>query len=253
MIDIGYSILGEAAKKKVDFFRGDKAGYFISSALAGVYVGICMILILVMAGLFSDFSGLKILQGASFAAALSLVVFAGAELFTGNVFVMTAGISMGLVKPRDAVKLCSFCYLGNLAGSVFIAALFLGTGYLQGKVVIEAAYAIYFKTSPLFLELFFRGVLCNLLVCLAVWCVYRLKSESGKLIIIFWCIYLFVVSGFEHSIANMTLFSLGIMTGGYDMTGIIGILVNLIATTSGNILGGAMLALAYWAIARKSL
>ncbi|MCL2294977.1 MAG: formate/nitrite transporter family protein [Spirochaetes bacterium] len=251
MIDIGYNILGEAAKKKVHFYNNAKTAYFISSVLAGVYVGVCMILILAMAGLFGDFAGLKILQGASFAAALSLVVFAGAELFTGNVFVMTAGLCLKTVKPKDAIGLCAYCYLGNLAGSIFIAALFLGTGYLQGKVVYEAAIAIYAKTDPAFIALFFRGILCNLLVCAAVWIVYRMHSESGKLIIIFWCIYLFVVSGFEHSIANMSLFSLGAMAG----SGLIAIppmLINLAATTVGNIVGGVLLALAYWAIARKT-
>lgn len=253
MIGNGYNILAEVAVKKINFYKGSKSAYFISSMLAGIYVGICMVLMLVMAGLFEGFMGLKILQGASFAAALSLVVFAGAELFTGNVFVMTAGVSSGVVKTKDAVGLCSFCYLGNLAGSVFISLLFFGTGYLQGKVLTEAVAAIDFKTIASFLELLFRGVLCNLLVCAAVWCVFRLTSESGKLIIIFWCIYLFVVSGFEHSIANMSLFSLGLMSGEIGATGFALMLKNLASTTIGNIIGGMMLALAYWSIARKTV
>lgn len=253
MIDDDYNIIGDAARKKVSFYQGDKTAYFISSMLAGVYVGICMVLILLIAGLFSNFEGLKILQGFSFAAALSLVVFAGAELFTGNVFVMTAGIKLGTVNRKDAIGLCSLCYLGNLAGSIAIAAIFLGTGYLQGKVLTEALALIYVKTEPLFVSLLFRGILCNLLVCVAVWCVFRLKSESGKLIIIFWCIFLFVVSGFEHSIANMTAFSLGIMAGGNSLPELTLILKNLVSTTIGNIIGGMMLALAYWTVARKKV
>jgi nitrite transporter NirC len=248
MIYIGYDLVVSTAEKKLAFFRNNKRAYFISSALAGMYVGICMITILVMAGMLNDFAGIKIIQGVSFAAALSLVVFAGAELFTGNVFVMTAGIMHNRVKLRDAVALCVYCYLGNFVGSVIIAALFLGTGYLQGSVLLEATVAISAKITPSVVELLVRGILCNLLVCLAVWCVFRLKSESAKLVMIFWCIYIFVVSGFEHSIANMTLFSLGTMA---RCSPIDSMLVNLLVVTIGNIIGGVALSLAYYSMEKK--
>jgi nitrite transporter NirC len=250
MINMDYINLSAAAGKKVDFLKKDKFAYFVSSMLAGICVGICMITILVMYGMLNDFAGIKILQGASFAAALSLVVFAGAELFTGNVFVMTAGAMQKTIKRKDALGLCTLCYFGNLAGSVLIAWLFLGTGYLQGYVLNSATAAISNKTSPLFLELLVRGILCNMLVCAAVWCVYRMQSESGKLIMVFWCIYLFVVCGFEHSIANMTLFSMGVMArcSPIDL-----MLINLLAATIGNILGGVLLSRAYWAVGRKSV
>jgi nitrite transporter NirC len=251
MINIGYNLLGTAAEKKISFFKKAKIAYFISSMLAGVYVGICMITILVMQGMLNDFGGIKIIQGASFAAALSLVVFAGAELFTGNVFVMTAGLLQKTVKPIESIMLCIVCYIGNLAGSALTAVLFLWTGYLQDNVLTAATEAIDAKTLPLLSELFARGVLCNILVCVAVWCMYRMKTEGGKLMMIFWAIYLFVVCGFEHSVANMTLFSLGMMTDTiaiYDS-----MLVNLGVVSAGNILGGMLLALAYWVIARKSV
>ena len=219
--------------------------------LAGIYVGLCMITILVMAGAMEHFAGIKLLQGFSFAAALSLVVFAGAELFTGNVFVMTAAVMQKKVNPGDAARLCIYCYFGNLAGSVLIAALFLGTGYLQGPVLEAAHQSMYSKINPSFTELFIRGILCNVLVCAAVWCMYRLKSESAKLIMIFWCIYLFVVCGFEHSIANMSLFSMEIMAG-VDAVTLSRMLVNLGAVTAGNILGGMSLSLAYWSLSKKT-
>jgi len=168
------------------------------------------------------------------------------------VFVMTAGVIHKTVKPLDAVKLCSFCYFGNMAGSILISALFLGTGYLQGPVLEAAHSAMYSKTEPFFGELFVRGILCNILVCVAVWCMYRLQSESSKLVMIFWCIYLFVVCGFEHSIANMTLFSMETMAGVNAAT--FGrILTNLGATTAGNIFGGMALSFAYWSIAKKTV
>jgi len=252
LINVGYDLLRTAAEKKVRFFKTNKIAYFVSSMLAGVYVGLCMITILVMKGMFENFVGIKLLQGVSFAAALSLVVFAGAELFTGNVFVMFAGVKWKSVKLRDAFGLCTYCYLGNMAGSVLIAALFLGTGYLQGEVLDASNAAVLAKTDPFFTELLIRGVLCNILVCAAVWCVYRLTSESGKLICIFWCIYLFVVCGFEHSIANMTLFSLRMMSDG-GLSSLGAVLINLASTTTGNIIGGLMLSAAYWTIGKKSL
>ena len=250
MVSIEYNTVGLTAEKKVAFYKEKKGAYFMSSSLAGVYVGLCMITILVMAGAMDTFAGIKIVQGVSFAAALSLVVFAGAELFTGNVFVMTAGVVQKKVSPSDAVKLCTYCYLGNLAGSIFVAVLFLGTGYLQGPVLEAAHQAMYGKIYSSFLELFVRGILCNVLVCAAVWCMYRLQSEGGKLVMIFWCIYLFVVCGFEHSIANMSLFSMEIMAG-VSPDIFVRMLVNLGATTLGNILGGMLLSLAYWTLAKK--
>ena len=252
LISVGYNKLRESTKYKVNFYKKEKAGYFVASMMAGVFVGLCMITILVMAGMMDNFAGVKILQGVSFAAALSLVVFAGAELFTGNVFVMTAGVVLKEVKLRDAIGLCIYCYVGNLAGSILIAALFLWTGYLQGPVLEAAHTAMSAKTEPFFWELVVRGILCNLLVCAGVWCMYRLQSESSKLIMIFWCIYLFVICGFEHSIANMTLFSLETMNG-VSSAGFSGMMVNLGAVTLGNILGGMALSLAYWVISKKTL
>jgi len=252
LISTGYNKLRESSHYKMNFYKNEKFGYFVASMMAGVFVGLCMITILVMAGMMDNFAGLKILQGVSFAAALSLVVFAGAELFTGNIFVMTAGIVLKEIKPRDAIGLCLYCYVGNLVGSILIAALFLGTGYLHGPVLEAAHTAMSAKTEPLFLELLVRGILCNLLVCAGVWCMYRLQSESSKLIMIFWCIYLFVICGFEHSIANMTLFSLEALNG---VTSIIffDMLKNLGAVTLGNMLGGIALSLAYWIISKKTL
>ncbi|MCL2564264.1 MAG: formate/nitrite transporter family protein [Defluviitaleaceae bacterium] len=246
-----YGLVCAAAQKKVDFFKVDKVGYFVSSMLAGVFVGLGVVVIFVIAAAMGDFAGLKILQGFSFAAALSLIVFAGAELFTGNVFVLTAGIMRKKIELKDAIPLWIYCYLGNLAGSVLIAALFVGTGLFEGYINALVNDSVIAKTSPDLSNLFIRGILCNLLVCAATWCSYKIKSDTGKLIMIFWCIYIFVIIGFEHSIANMTLFSLKgfLWTDGGATVG--GIANNLFATTFGNFFGGAMLAMAYWLMGRK--
>lgn len=246
-----YGLVCTAAQNKVNFFKTDKVGYFVSSMLGGVFVGLGIIVIFVIAAAMGDSASLKILQGASFAAALSLIVFAGAELFTGNVFVLTAGIMRKRIELKDAVPLWIYCYLGNLAGSVLIAALFVGTGLYEGYITILVNESVIAKTSPDLSSLFIRGILCNLLVCAATWCSYKIKSDTGKLIMIFWCIYIFVIIGFEHSIANMTLFSLRTFLWTEGGAAFTAMGYNLFATTFGNFFGGAMLALAYWLMGRK--
>ena len=102
-------------------------------------------------------------------------------------------------------------------------------------------------------QLFIRGIFCNILVCLAVWCTFRLKTETSKLIMIFWCLFAFVTSGFEHSIANMSLLVIGsILTKGATIT-VSGSLYNLFFVTLGNILGGVILGLAYNYVSNKKV
>ena len=252
MFDDEYRMVKAAAVKKINFYKKEKASYFVSSLLAGFFVGICMIAIQAAAAMLAGFHGIRIIQGVTFSAALSFIVFAGADLFTGNIFIITAGVMQKAVKTSDAVLLCAFCYIGNFAGSALIGSLFWAAGLLQGAA-LEAVYAaVLSKTSPHFPELFVRGILCNIMVCLAVWCMFRMKSETGKLIMIFWCIFIFIICGFEHSIANMTLFSIAAISGaGAALFN--KMLINLTAATAGNIIGGMMLAFAYWFIAKKAL
>ena len=246
-----YGLVCTAAQNKVNFFKVDKAGYFVSSMLAGVFVGLGVIVTYVIAAAMGASVSLKIIQGASFAAVLSLIVFAGAELFTGNVFVLKAGIMRKRLAFSDALPLWLFCYLGNFAGSVLVASLFIGTSLFTADMNALTDMAIMSKTSPAFVNLFIRGILCNILVCSATWCTYKIKSETGKLIMIFWCIYIFVISGFEHSIANMTLFSLRAIVWTDGGASVSAMLHNLLATSLGNFVGGATLAMTYWAMGRK--
>ena len=96
-------------------------------------------------------------------------------------------------------------------------------------------------------QLFIRGIFCNILVCLAVWCTFRLKTETSKLIMIFWCLFAFVTSGFEHSIANMSLLVIGATIT------VAGSLYNLFFVTLGNILGGVLLGVTYHYISNKKV
>jgi nitrite transporter NirC len=238
VFDEEYELVAQAAVKKVDLLEKNLTGYLVSSILAGAYVSFGVFLIYTIQGLFPDMPGIKILMGASFAVALSLIIMAGSELFTGNNLVMTAGMFKNKISFAKALKLWVICYLANFIGCVLLSFVFAGTGLMDGNTGIALNNAIIAKTSPDTLGLLTRAFLCNALVCTAVWCTYRMKSETGKLIITFWCIFTFVISGFEHSIANMTLFTTGLLNPMADGISISLMLNNLFLVTVGNMLGG---------------
>ncbi|MBN1065821.1 formate/nitrite transporter family protein [Clostridium botulinum] len=243
-----------AAKAKVNLLKNNKLGYFISSMLAGAYVGMGIILIFTIGGLLSSAGSpfTKVIMGASFGVALSLVVMAGSELFTGNNFVMTAGSLSGEVTWSDTLKVWELCFLGNLVGSIITGAMFYLTGLATGPVGEFIASTSAVKMSVPFLPLLMRGVLCNILVCLAVWCSFRCKNEVAKLIMIFWCLFVFITAGFEHSVANMTLLTVGLLSPGAADVSVMGYLYNIIVVTLGNIIGGAIfLAVPYYLISKK--
>ena len=247
-----YLTLAEAAKKKVVFLKNNPAGYFVSSMLAGIYVGFAMLFIYIIGGNLDGAGISKVIMGASFPVALSLVLMAGSELFTGNNMAMTAGVLEKKVKTKDALYLWFVCYLGNFAGSILLAVIFCSGGYATGKVGVFLAEGALSKMSHGPLELFCRGILCNILVCAAVWCFYKLKTESGKLIMIFWCIFAFITSGYEHSVANMTLFTAALISpNGVAVTPALAF-HNLLFVTLGNIVGGVVfLGVAYYIISKE--
>ena len=222
--------------------------YLLSSILAGAYVGIAVVLLvsvtgpLVAAG--SPFA--KLVQGAIFGIALTLVVFAGAELFTGNNMFMIQGLYGRTVRLRELAVVWFGSLIGNLIGSIGFAALVNGGGTLglgaadgqpaPGNALV--ASIIEAKNSATGGQLFWRAVLCNLLVCLALWMATRSSSDGAKLTVLWWALLAFIASGFEHSVANMTLFSLGVFQGVAHWGDLIR---NLIWTIPGNIVGGGLL------------
>lgn len=243
-----------AAKGKSKFFDDNKIGYLVSSMLAGLYIGLGIMLIFSIGGLLSSggSSATKVVMGASFGVALSLVIFAGGELFTGNNFVMATGLFKGEVNIVEVLKVWIASYVGNLIGSVIGAFVFVQTGLAKGAVGEFIAKGALGKMTAGSSELFFRGVLCNILVCLAVWCSFKMKDEVGKLIMIFWCLFVFITAGFEHSVANMTLLSIGLFAKNGVALTIGGFVHNLLWVTIGNVVGGALLALSYNSISKKT-
>ena len=166
--------------------------------------------------------------------------------------VMAAGIIKKTVTLADSVKLWVVCWLGNAAGGVILSLLYTMTGLGKGAVGAFMAAGALTKMTAGPAELFARGILCNMLVCLAVWCGFRAKSESGKLIMIFWCLVTFFTTGFEHSIANMTLLTTALLRPDGAAVTPGGWFYNLAVVTAGNMIGGIVfVALPYAAAARE--
>ena len=240
-------------KGKLAFSKENPIGFLMASILAGVFIGFGVLLAFTVSSTLPGVTFAKALMGASFGIALSLVVMAGAELFTGNNFVLGVGLFRKEIGLAQVIKFWIVCYIGNWIGGILLAFLYSNTGLLTGPMAEVVSKAALAKTEIPFLALFIRGILCNVLVCLAVWCGIKMKSESGKLIMIFWCLYAFFTAGFEHSIANMTLLSLELMQPTSSI-GFDGYFYNLLVVTLGNMVGGIYLvALPYAIIGRKKV
>ena len=242
--------VAQAATGKVRFLKTNPGGYFIASVMAGVFIGLGVLFAFTIASL-SDLSLTKLVMGMSFACALSFVVMAGAELFTGNYFVMAMGVMEKTVSAGEMLKLWLICFLGNWVGGIFLAWVFSHTGLANDAFLRAIAAAASAKVSVPFVSLLLRGALCNMLVCLAVWCSIKMTSESGKLIMVFWIIVIFFTAGFEHSVANMVLLSLDFMAPGTAMT-MGSYFYNILTATLGNMIGGIFfVAVPYTLMAKK--
>ena len=247
-----YMAAVKAAEAKCKLLKNNPLGYFLLSMLAGSFIGFGVLLTNSIGSQLQGAPYTKLVLGLSFGIALSLVVIAGAELFTGNNLVMAAGMLEKKVTLCQAVKLWIVCWLGNLCGSALLGVVYTLTGLGAGATGEFMAAAAMGKISAGFVPLLARGALCNMLVCLAVWCGFRAKSDAGKLIMVFWCLFAFITTGFEHSIANMTLCTEVLLNPSGQAVTAGGCLYNLAAVTIGNMIGGIVfVALPYFAASRQ--
>lgn len=243
----------ETAVKKKEKMNESLPRYLVAAMLAGAYVGLGIILIFsVGAPLMAAGSPLQsMVMGMSFGIALTLVIFAGSELFTGNNMFFTMSTLAGRTTVKDTLMNWGLVFAGNLLGAVLLSLLVTGSGLFKGAAPDHLLFAASAKkmSAPV-AELFFRGILCNWLVCLAIWTASRTKEDIAKLVLIWWCLYAFIASGYEHSVANMTLLSLSWLLPGHPETiTLAGWLHNMIPVTLGNIVGGAVfVGMAYWFI-----
>ncbi|WFU91390.1 formate/nitrite transporter family protein (plasmid) [Rhizobium sp. CC1099] len=244
----------EAGGHKARSVRGQFLAFLIGAAMAGAYIGFGDI-IMFTAGAHADPAWAHLVMGVVFSSALTIVVFAGSELFTGTAMCMPLAVLKGQGRIWDVPLVWCSTWIGNLVGAVILAALFhmAGGGVLLGDGNQAFFAAVSAKMSASSLELFARGILCNWLVCLAIWMGGRTDNAAAKIMLIFWPITIFVAAGFEHSVANMFTFSMALIGGHPASVTLAGAIRNLVWVTFGNLLGGAVfVALGYWAQSQSS-
>jgi formate/nitrite transporter len=206
----------------------------------------------------------RLLGGLVFSLGLVLVVIAGAELFTGNNLLVMAWAD-GKVTTAALARNWTIVYAGNAFGAGALACLVYlsGHGAMNGGEIAATYVRIAAaKINMPFVEAFYKGVLCNLLVCLAVWLTLAGHSVTDKILAVLFPISAFVAAGFEHSVANMYFLPLGLLVAENSSAGVAlaesmnwsGVARNLLAVTLGNIVGGSVLVAAvYHIIYRRTL
>jgi len=232
-----------AARHKVEL-TATPGLFLVRTMLAGAYIGIGVLIMataggpLAVAG--SPFTPL--VQGLVFGVALTVVLVAGAELATSAMMILTQGALRGVIAWGRAGVTLLACLVGNLVGAMLFAFLVHVSGVLApgtpGGAVLAAM--VEHKAHETSVQLVVRGILCNLLVCLAVWCAARLRSEGARIAVVFGCVMVFITSGFEHVVANMTTFSLGLY-GGLPGATVAEMARNIALVGLGNLVGGALL------------
>jgi nitrite transporter len=245
--------LAGQAVAKLEAQRISLVSHLVRSALAGMYVGAAIVLIFTIGGSLNAASPgvVRLAMGVCFGGALTIVIFAGSELFTGSNLVLTLGVLSGKSRVRDLLSNWGWTWLGNLAGSVLVAFMVVRAGLLDestfGPINAFVQKVVATKMNLPWEQLLWRAILANWFVCLGVWMAARIKSETARILMIWWCMFTFITSGYEHSIANMCGLMLGLLIPHGDSITWGGYAYNLGLSTLGNIIGGAIfVAGVYW-------
>lgn len=230
------------ALKKQKIYQTNKIHYLLRAALASMFIGFGVIVSFKTGGFFYNIHSPAAYPMAAFTfgAAIILIAYGGGDLFTGNTFYYTFAALRKKMSWSDVYKLWIYSYIGNIIGAVTFAILIYTTqlfadpsvntfllGVVEGKM-----------TAPTF-ELFFRGILCNWLVCLAFFIPMAMKSDGPKLFVMILFVFCFFISGYEHSIANMCTFAIALVLNHPGTISFEGVIHNLVPVTIGNLIGGA--------------
>jgi formate transporter len=238
---------------------------FMLAIVAGGGVGFGAVYYTVVASDPSlSFATVRVVGGLVFTLGLTLVLVGGAELFTGNNLIVMAWAS-GRVSTATMLRNWTIVYCGNLIGSLGLVILVFLSHHLDmndGRVGLSVLSTAAGKIRPDMVTLFFKGILCNVLVCAAVWLAYAGRSVTDKVVAVILPISGFIAAGFEHCVANMYFLPLAwllVQTGhapaDFDASPVTvaGIIHNVIPVTLGNIVGGAgFVGAVYWAIYRAA-
>ena len=238
---------------------------FVSAMLAGAFIGFGATYFMVFLGDSTmPFAAQRMVGGICFCLGLVLVLCCGAELFTGNNLMVT-GLASKKISMGGMLKNWVVVWLGNLAGSLLAVALIFWAnvggmnGGAVGDVMVSVAVS---KVTPDWFVLLGKGIMCNIMVCLAVWIGFSARTVADKVLGILLPISFFVAAGFEHCVANMFFLPTGLLmktmgfgasvanVGALDLGAIF---YNISAATIGNIIGGAVVGLAYWFIYNQKM
>ncbi|MDR2360883.1 MAG: formate/nitrite transporter family protein [Oscillospiraceae bacterium] len=229
--------------------RNSVCKLFLLAVFAGVFIAIAGVGSTIASAAIENPSAAKLIGACVFPGGLAMCLLAGSELFTGNTLILIPVLSKeasvaGMLKNWVTV------FIGNFVGSILIALAvnYGGTLGLFGNAAAQSAVnTAAAKVTLTFSDAFIRGILCNFLVCIAVWIAAGAQSAGGKLAGLFFPIMIFVLSGYEHSIANMYYIPAGIIAqntypiaGNNALTWGAFLLNNLLPVTLGNILGGGV-------------
>lgn len=258
MVSTPVQIIETASEGLLAKSRAPLGTMIVSAMFAGAMIAMGFIFFVTTQMGWADFPvGLaKLLGGVVFSTGLGLVIITGADLFTST-SMTTFLVLERAMKVRDMLRHWAIVYFANMLGAFLVAVMvyFAGTASqgkgAWGEVVLNASVA---KVSAPFTEMLFRGILCNILVCLAVWLAFAGKTLVDKIVAVVFPIGLFVASGFEHCVANMFLIPLGLLLKGHVDVDASALTVtsylanNLLPVTIGNIIGGSIIALgmAFW-------
>ncbi|NPD30769.1 formate/nitrite transporter family protein [Eggerthellaceae bacterium zg-1084] len=229
---------------------------FVSAMLAGAFIAFGgMYFCIFLGDPTMPFAAQRMVGGICFCLGLVLVLCCGSELFTGNSLMLTAKASKR-IGWGDMSKNWAIVWLGNLAGALLAVSLIYlaGVWKLNAGGVGEAMVAVAAGKVALTPEaIFFKGIMCNIFVCLAVWIGFGARTTVDKVIGIILPISAFVAAGFEHCVANMFFLPMGLLlntlgVGAAGAVSVSGLAVNLAIATAGNVVGGALVGMAYWFI-----
>ena len=229
-----------AAAGKAKLLKEHPEKYLLRSIMAGFFIVCAVIFSNVTASVFAaagEPAWGKFLSSLVFAIAVMLIVFIGSELFTGNNLMMAFGAFSGSVSWKDVFKVWAVSWFGNLLGCVLLTVFWVLAGMSGAQ-----DYFASFVPGKLALApgvMFFKAVLCNFFVCLAVACGTKCKEETTKFLMILMCIAAFVIAGFEHCIANMSVFTAALLV--VPDISFAAVIRSMVIVTLGNACGGALL------------
>ncbi|HDX9493815.1 formate/nitrite transporter family protein [Bacillus thuringiensis] len=243
MLEQGIADAIKLAQKKKQILDINPIQYFVRALLAGIYIGFIIVLCFKLGDFFHVVNSPATYLSASlfFGIALILIIYGGAELFTGNTMYFTISTLRKKTTVLDTFRNWGACFLGNLVGAIFFALLFYGTGIfdqIEYEHLISNVVAVKMNTPTI--QLFFKAILCNWLVCLACFLPSQVKGDTAKIIVMMLLVFTFFLSGYEHSIANLSLFAISLVSPHPNTISFSGAIYNLIPVTIGNIIGGSV-------------